>query len=100
MKPLCESPNYALIDKYRDLTHVEGDGSAEKILECNIVENPDASSLMFRGGWMATNVISWRVDDLPAAANIMGVPGGWAAAPSTTSLLQKCMLTSQTANVA
>jgi hypothetical protein len=32
---------------------------------------------MRRGGWMATNVISWRVDDLPAVPNILGVAGGW-----------------------
>ncbi|MBR5644086.1 MAG: RagB/SusD family nutrient uptake outer membrane protein [Salinivirgaceae bacterium] len=77
LKPLCESPNYALIPNYRDLTHIEGDGSAEKIFECNIVENPDASNEMLRGGWMATNVISWRADDLPTIPNIMGVAGGW-----------------------
>ncbi len=79
LKPLCESPNYALVDKFRDLTHIEGDGNAEKILECNIVENADANSFteMLRGGWMATNVISWRSDDLPTIPNIMGVAGGW-----------------------
>ncbi len=79
LKPLCESPNYALIDNYRDLTHIEGDGSAEKIFELNMVENADANSFteMLRGGWMATNVISWRVDDLPAVPNILGVAGGW-----------------------
>lgn len=77
LKPLCESPNYALIDNFRDLTHIEGDGSAEKILECNVVENADANSFteMVRGGWMATNVINWRGDDLPAKANIEGVAG-------------------------
>lgn len=77
LKPLCESPNYALIDNFRDLTHIEGDGSAEKILECNVVENADANSFteMVRGGWMATNVINWRGDDLPAQAKVEGVAG-------------------------
>ena len=77
LKPLCESTNYALIDNYRDLTHIEGDGSAEKIFELNVVENADANSFteMLRGGWMATNVINWRGDDLPAQANIEGVAG-------------------------
>lgn len=77
LKPLCESSNYALIPNYRDLTHIEGDGSSEKIFEINVVENPDANSFteMLRGGWMATNVINWRGDDLPAQANIEGVAG-------------------------
>ena len=79
LKPLCESENYALIQNYRDLTHIEGDGSAEKILECNYVENVDANSFteMLRGGWMATNVINWKFDDLADVPNIMGVAGGW-----------------------
>ncbi len=79
LKPLCESTNYALIPNFRDLTHIEGDGSAEKIFECNVVENDLASSFteMFRGGWMGTNVINWKADDLAAIPNIMGVSGGW-----------------------
>lgn len=79
LKPLCESENYALIPNFRDLTHIEGDGSAEKIFECNVVENDLASSFteMFRGGWMGTNVINWKADDLAAIPNIMGVSGGW-----------------------
>lgn len=77
LKPLCESSNYALDQNFRNLTHIEGDGSAEKIFELNIVENSDADSFseMLRGGWMATNVINWRGDDLPAQANVEAVAG-------------------------
>lgn len=78
LQPLCESANYALIPNYRDLTHIEGDGSAEKIFECNVVENAlntDTFGEMMRGQWMGTNVLNWRGDDLPATANIEAVQG-------------------------
>ena len=45
MKPLVESPNYALVpgERFRDLFHVEGDGCEEKIFEFNYTTNTDAA---------------------------------------------------------
>jgi len=73
MKPLVESPNYALVpgERFRDLFHVEGDGCEEKIFEFNYVTNtsvaggPDAwRAGNNRGRWMVANVLNWRGDDI------------------------------------
>ena len=58
MKPLVESPNYALVpgERFRDLFHVEGDGCEEKIFEFNYITNTDAagSCIFPRDGWWQT----------------------------------------------
>lgn len=73
MKPLVESPNYALVpgERFRDLFHVEGDGCEEKIFEFNYVTNtsvaggPDGwRAGNNRGRWMVANVLNWRGDDI------------------------------------
>lgn len=81
LKPLVESSNYSLVpgERFRDLFHVEGDGSEEKIFELNVAENAangDSWNEQMRGGWMFVNVVNWRGDDMPDRPNIEGV-GGW-----------------------
>ena len=66
LKPLVESPNYALVpgNRFRDLFHVEGNGCEEKIFEANRFGNADKGfwNNIFRGGWMVNNVLNWRYD--------------------------------------
>ena len=72
LKPLVESPNYALVpgERFRDLFHVEGDGCEEKIFEINFSANSAASTGAGwaygnkRGRWMVANVLNWRGDDI------------------------------------
>ena len=72
LKPLVESPNYALVpgERFRDLFHVEGDGCEEKIFEINFAANSAASTGAGwaygnkRGRWMVANVLNWRGDDI------------------------------------
>ena len=72
LKPLVESPNYALVpgERFRDLFHVEGDGCEEKIFEINFSANAAASPGEGwaygnkRGRWMVANVLNWRGDDI------------------------------------
>jgi len=80
LKPLVESSNYALVsgEHFRDLFHVEGDGNSEKIFELNVAYNAangDSWNENMRGGWMFTNVVNWRGDDMPARPNIEAVAG-------------------------
>ena len=87
LKPLVESPNYALVpgDRFRDLFHVEGDGCEEKIFEINFSANSAASTGAGwaygnkRGRWMVANVLNWRGDDIVGGGKkpqICAV-GGW-----------------------
>ena len=87
LKPLVESPNYALVpgDRFRDLFHVEGDGCEEKIFEINFSANSAASTGAGwaygnkRGRWMVANVLNWRGDDIVGGGmnpQICAV-GGW-----------------------
>lgn len=73
LKPLVESPNYALVpgERFRDLFHVEGDGCEEKIFEFNYITNtaPAGGDDQWRPGnnrgrWMVANVLNWRGDDI------------------------------------
>ena len=72
LKPLVESPNYALVpgERFRELFHVEGDGCEEKIFEINFAANSAASTGAGwaygnkRGRWMVANVLNWRGDDI------------------------------------
>lgn len=81
LKPLVESPNYALVpgNRFRDLFHVEGNGCEEKIFEANRFGNADKGfwSNIFRGGWMVNNVLNWRYDRLGSRASICGANDGW-----------------------
>lgn len=56
LKPLVESPNYALVpgNRFRDLFHVEGNGCEEKIFEANCFGNIDKGfwGNIQRGRWM------------------------------------------------
>ena len=87
LKPLVESPNYALVpgERFRDLFHVEGDGCEEKIFEINFAANSAASTGAGwaygnkRGRWMVANVLNWRGDDIVGGGmnpQICAV-GGW-----------------------
>ena len=87
LKPLVESPNYALVpgERFRDLFHVEGDGCEEKIFEINFSANSAASTGAGwaygnkRGRWMVANVLNWRGDDIVGGGKnpqICAV-GGW-----------------------
>lgn len=80
LKPLVESTNYALVsgDRFRDLFHVEGDGSEEKIFEFNYGGNSNITdfSMTERGRWMVANVLNWRGDDL-GGKPLITASGGW-----------------------
>lgn len=75
IKPLVESPNYALVpgERFRDLFHVEGDGCEEKIFEFNFTSNIALGGVwggtIQRGRWMTANVLNWRSDDFPGKSN-------------------------------
>lgn len=89
LKPLVESPNYALVpgERFRDLFHVEGDGCEEKIFEFNYTTNTAAAggAEAWRGGnnrgrWMVANVLNWRGDDIAdknGKAPKICSTGGW-----------------------
>ena len=88
LKPLVESPNYALVpgERFRDLFHVEGDGCEEKIFEFNYITNTAAAggADSWRGGnnrgrWMVANVLNWRGDDIKGGgkAPLICSTGGW-----------------------
>ena len=87
LKPLVESPNYALVpgERFRDLFHVEGDGCEEKIFEINFSANSAASPGEGwaygnkRGRWMVANVLNWRGDDIVGGGKNPQIcsTGGW-----------------------
>ena len=87
LKPLVESPNYALVpgERFRDLFHVEGDGCEEKIFEINFAANSAASTGAGwaygnkRGRWMVANVLNWRGDDIVGGGKNPQIcsTGGW-----------------------
>ena len=87
LKPLVESPNYALVpgERFRDLFHVEGDGCEEKIFEINFSANAAASPGEGwaygnkRGRWMVANVLNWRGDDIVGGGTNPQIcsTGGW-----------------------
>lgn len=88
LKPLVESPNYALVpgNRFRDLFHVEGDGCEEKIFEFNYITNTAASggtapwdASNNRGRWMVANVLNWRGDDIVGGGKSPKIcsTGGW-----------------------
>ena len=87
LKPLVESPNYALVpgERFRDLFHVEGDGCEEKIFEINFAANTAASTSdgwaygTKRGRWMVANVLNWRGDDIVGGGKNPQIcsTGGW-----------------------
>ena len=87
LKPLVESPNYALVpgERFRDLFHVEGDGCEEKIFEIIFSANSAASTGAGwaygnkRGRWMVANVLNWRGDDIVGGGTNPQIcsTGGW-----------------------
>ena len=87
LKPLVESPNYALVpgERFRELFHVEGDGCEEKIFEINFSANSAASTGAGwaygnkRGRWMVANVLNWRGDDIVGGGMNPQIcaTGGW-----------------------
>ena len=85
LKPLVESPNYALVpgNRFRDLFHVEGDGCEEKIFEFNFTANTALGGVwggsIQRGRWMVANVLNWRGDDIVGGGKNPKIcsTGGW-----------------------
>lgn len=85
LKPLVESPNYALVpgNRFRDLFHVEGDGCEEKIFEFNFTANTAIGGVwggsIQRGRWMVANVLNWRGDDIKGGGKNPQIcsTGGW-----------------------
>lgn len=86
IKPLVESPNYALVPgkDFRNLFHVEGDGCSEKIFEFNFTANTAlggswGEDSRGRGRWMVQSVLNWRKDDIVGGtANIKRISCvGW-----------------------
>lgn len=85
IKPLVESPNYALVpgDQFRNLFHVEGDGCSEKIFEFNFTANTALGGTwggsIQRGRWMVANVLNWRGDDIVGGGKNPKIcsTGGW-----------------------
>ena len=85
LKPLVESPNYALVpgERFRDLFHVEGDGCEEKIFEFNYTTNIAQGGVwggsIQRGRWMVANVLNWRGDDIVGGGKspLICSTGGW-----------------------
>ena len=85
LKPLVESPNYALVpgNRFRDLFHVEGDGCEEKIFEFNFTANTALGGVwggsIQRGRWMVANVLNWRGDDIVGGGKNPQIcsTGGW-----------------------
>ena len=85
LKPLVESPNYALVpgNRFRDLFHKEGDGCEEKIFEFNYTTNTALGGVwggsIQRGRWMVANVLNWRGDDIVGGGKspMICSTGGW-----------------------
>ena len=85
LKPLVESPNYALVpgNRFRDLFHKEGDGCEEKIFEFNYTTNTALGGVwggsIQRGRWMVANVLNWRGDDIVGGGKSPKIcsTGGW-----------------------
>ena len=85
LKPLVESPNYALVpgNRFRDLFHKEGDGCEEKIFEFNYTTNTALGGVwggsIQRGRWMVANVLNWRGDDIVGGGTSPKIcsTGGW-----------------------
>lgn len=80
LKQVISSGKYALVpgSEWRDLFHIEGDGSSEKVFECNAVRNAnigDWSNQIQRSPWMQDNVWAWRTSKLAGSPLCMGDQG-------------------------
>ena len=79
---LIDSGKYALVppEDFWTNFHVDGDGNSEKIFEANYIQDPQYNG-MWRGRWMAADVLCWRTGSLASTptvvANMPGVGGGW-----------------------
>ena len=67
LKPLVESPNYALVpgERIGETFLRDGDGNEEQILAMNIAENksvPIWNGMINRSTWMYCNIMNWRTD--------------------------------------
>jgi starch-binding outer membrane protein, SusD/RagB family len=80
-KNVISSGKYDLVpgDQWANLFHIDGDGSAEKIFESNIVENASISDWggkVQRSTWMEMNLWGWRTSRL-AAKPVYMADQGW-----------------------
>ena len=79
---LINSGKYALVPSEEFWTnfHIDGDGNSEKIFEPNYIKDPQYNG-MWRGRWMAADVLCWRTGSLASTPtvceNLPGVGGGW-----------------------
>ena len=81
LKPLVESPNYALVpgDRIGETFLRDGDGNEEQIFASNIAENKSVaiwSGMINRSYWMYCNIMNWRADHCDGLA-AAGVVNGW-----------------------
>ncbi|MBN1183586.1 MAG: RagB/SusD family nutrient uptake outer membrane protein, partial [Bacteroidales bacterium] len=77
LKKVIDSGKYGLVSgpEWRDLFHIAGDGSKEKVFEFNLVQSADLD-FMVRSTWMEANLWGWRTDKLQSKPDDQGV-GGW-----------------------
>jgi hypothetical protein len=80
LKPLVESPNYALVpsDRIGDTFKARGDGNEEQIMATNIAVNMAVgtwSGMIQRSVWMYSNIMNWRLDHL--AGSPEEITNGW-----------------------
>ena len=80
LKPLVESPNYALVpgDRIGETFRCYGDGNEEQIMATNIAENKSVdiwSGMINRSVWMYCNIMNWRTDHFEGLS--AGTVTGW-----------------------
>jgi hypothetical protein len=80
LKPLVESPNYALVptDRIGETFKAKGDGNEEQIMATNISVNKAVgtwSGMIQRSVWMYSNIMNWRLDHLAGAPE--EINNGW-----------------------
>lgn len=80
LKPLVESPNYALVpsDRIGETFKAKGDGNEEQIMATNIAVNTAVgawSGMIQRSVWMYSNIMNWRLDHL--AGSPEEINNGW-----------------------
>ena len=80
LKPLVESPNYALVpsDRIGETFKAKGDGNEEQIMATNIAVNMNVDvwgGMIQRSVWMYSNIMNWRLDHLAGAPE--EITNGW-----------------------
>jgi starch-binding outer membrane protein, SusD/RagB family len=76
LKNVITSGKYDLVSgaNWANLFHIEGDGSAEKIFELNVILNSNLSATS-RTTWMEANLWGWRTSHLAGTPTIQALQG-------------------------